>query len=96
MCQECIMINEQIMELFKVAPFDQNLRYNGEYLTETTKTLAELRVLPGSLIYLKADEVDESALANGKNGLINGNGRGEEEDASWTINHPEEGFKGEI
>ena len=41
------------MEVFKVAPFDQNLMVNGEYLTENHLTLGQLKVLPGSLIFLR-------------------------------------------
>ena len=41
------------MEIFKVAPFDQNLMVNGEYLTENHLTLGQLKVLPGSLIFLR-------------------------------------------
>ena len=41
------------MESFKVAPFDQNLMVNGEYLTENHLTLGQLKVLPGSLIFLR-------------------------------------------
>ena len=43
----------QLMEIFKVAPFDQNLMVNGEYLTENHLTLGQLKVLPGSLIFLR-------------------------------------------
>jgi len=49
------------MESFKVAPFDQNLMVNGEYLTENHLTLGQLKVLPGSLIFLRADEPANSA-----------------------------------
>ena len=41
------------MEVFKVAPFDQNLMVNGEYLTDNHLTLGQLKVLPGSLIFLR-------------------------------------------
>lgn len=43
----------QLMEVFKVAPYDQNLMVNGEYLTENHLTLGQLKVLPGSLIFLR-------------------------------------------
>ena len=46
------------MEVFKVAPYDQNLMVNGEYLTENHLSLGQLKVLPGSLIFLRV-----SALA---------------------------------
>ena len=36
-----------------MAPFDQNLMVNGEYLTENHLTLGQLKVLPGSLIFLR-------------------------------------------
>ena len=41
------------METFKVAPYDQNLMVNGEYLTENHLTLGQLKVLPSSLIFLR-------------------------------------------
>ena len=98
----------QIMEAFKVAPFDQNLCYHGQYLTDSSQTLGnylekrnikscfecdyhlylivnvilgELRVLPKSLIYLRADEPNPGASAI-------------EPDDGWAMQHPEEGFKG--
>ena len=43
----------KLMEAFKVAPFDQNLMVDGEYLTENHLTLGQLKVLPGSLIFLR-------------------------------------------
>jgi len=46
----------KLMEAFKVAPYDQNLMVNGEYLTENHMSLGQLKVLPGSLIFLRADE----------------------------------------
>ena len=50
------------METFKVAPYDQNLMVNGEYLTENHLTLGQLKVLPGSLIFLRVSlsESDQS------------------------------------
>ncbi|KAK2184096.1 hypothetical protein NP493_283g05036 [Ridgeia piscesae] len=42
------------MRLFSVAPFDQNLTLEtGQCLDDDKATLADLRILPGSLIYLK-------------------------------------------
>lgn len=41
------------METFKVAPYDQNLMVNGEYLTDNHLTLGQLKVLPSSLIFLR-------------------------------------------
>ena len=73
----------QIMEAFKVAPFDQNLCLNGLYLTDSSQTLGQLRVLPKSLIYLRADEPNPGASVM-------------EPDDGWAMQHPEEGFKGEI
>ena len=69
------------MEAFKVAPFDQNLCLNGLYLTDSSQTLGELRVLPKSLIYLRADEPNPGASVM-------------EADDGWAMQHPEEGFKG--
>lgn len=69
------------MEAFKVAPYDQNLCLNGQYLTDSGKTLGQLRVLPKSLIYLRADEPNPGILAM-------------EPDDGWIMQHPEEGFKG--
>ena len=69
------------MEAFKVAPFDQNLCLNGLYLTDSSQTLGELRVLPKSLIYLRADEPNPGASVM-------------EPDDGWAMQHPEEGFKG--
>ena len=48
-----ITLSLQIMETFKVAPYDQNLMVNGEYLTENHLTLGQLKVLPSSLIFLR-------------------------------------------
>ena len=41
------------MEAFKVATYDQNLMVNGVYLTENEASLGQLKVLPGSLIFLR-------------------------------------------
>ncbi len=80
------------MELFKVAPYDQHLfLLNGGQLTDSDKTLGELKVLPRSLIYLRADEPGAACGAGG--GAANGtNGVASEE--PWSASHPEEGFKG--
>lgn len=73
----------QIMEVYKVAPFDQNLCLQGKYLVDTTSTLGQLKVLPKSLIYLRADEP-----APGVVDLM------DDADDGWVGQHPEEGFKG--
>ena len=44
------------MKSFNVAPFDQNLCLNGTYLIDSSQTLAQLKVLPMSTIYLTVDE----------------------------------------
>jgi len=72
----------KIMEAFKVAPFDQNLCLNGQYLTDNLKTLGHLRILPKSLIYLRADEPNPGSIS------------AIEPDDGWNMQHPEEGFKG--
>jgi hypothetical protein len=41
------------MEVFKVAPYDQILFLNGEYLRDNHLNLGQLGVLPGSAIFLK-------------------------------------------
>ena len=51
-----ITLSLQIMETFKVAPYDQNLMVNGEYLTENHLTLGQLKVLPSSLIFLRVSQ----------------------------------------
>ena len=78
---------QQIMETYKVAPFDQNLWVHGKYLTDPTKTLGELRIFPKSLIYLRADEPCLTG-SNSKSNL--------DEDTSWVVpqHDPQEGFKG--
>ena len=68
------------MSLYSIAPFDQNLSLNGSYLTDSTKTLAELRVFPKSTIYLTADDPGEAAG----------------ESTAWPEQDPEQGFKGEF
>ena len=91
------------MELFKIAPFDQILRVESSsgassilLRADNVKTLGELKVLPRSLIYLRADDMAVGCDHNGTgatNGLARaGSGDGE----PWSLNHhPEEGFKGE-
>ena len=76
------------METYKVAPFDQNLWVHGKYLTDPTQTLGQLRILPKSLIYLRADEPTLPGIGSGRNGV--------EQDTSWVVpqHDPEEGFKG--
>jgi len=49
----------EIMKLFSVPPFDQNLYLDGRVLEDNTKTLCELRVASGSVIDLIADEPNE-------------------------------------
>ena len=92
------------MELFKIAPFDQILRVESSsgassilLRADNVKTLGELKVLPRSLIYLRADDMAVGCDNNGTgatNGLARaGSGDGE----PWSLNHhPEEGFKGEL
>ena len=77
----------KIMETYKVAPFDQNLWVHGKYLTDPMKTLAQLQILPKSLIYLRADEPNLPGTANCLNAV---------EDTSWVVpqHDPQEGFKG--
>jgi len=84
------------MHLFNVAPFDQHLRTSsGADLDgfDSSKTFSELKILPRTLIYLRADEPQ----TNGSNGDVNGlkNGRAADRDDVWANAHPEEGFKGE-
>lgn len=49
----------EIMKLFSVPPFDQNLYIDGRLLEGNTCSLAELRVPSGSVIELIADEPQE-------------------------------------
>ena len=88
------------MELFKIAPFDQILRVESSLgassillRADNVKTLGELKVLPRSLIYLRAD--DETVGCDHK--ISNGSARaGAGDGEPWSLNHhPEEGFKGE-
>lgn len=46
----------QLMKLFSVPPFDQNLTIAGNPLTDDKATLGSLRVAPGDVILLQADE----------------------------------------
>ena len=77
----------QIMETYKVAPFDQNLWVHGKYLTDPTQTLGQLRIFPKSLIYLRADEPSLPGSSSERN---------LDEDTSWVVpqHDPQEGFKG--
>ncbi|XP_014778290.1 ubiquitin carboxyl-terminal hydrolase 48 [Octopus bimaculoides] len=70
----------QIMKLFSVPPFDQNLHFNGTCLLDETATLGQLRISPGCLIFLKADEPSEDPMVV--------------EEILTTSNYGEEGFKG--
>jgi len=70
----------KLMEVFKVAPYDQNLMVNGEYLTDNHLSLGQLKVLPGSLIFLRADEPASCAPSPSEDYVGQ--------------NHPEQGFKG--
>lgn len=67
------------MEAFKVATYDQNLMVNGVYLTENESSLGQLKVLPGSLIFLRADEPTHIAPYHAEEA---------------TSRHEEQGFKG--
>ena len=75
------------MEVFKVPPFDQNLMVEGRYLTSDSnlQTLGQLRLLPKSLIYLRADEPTLGSAAAAAS---------VSEAECWTSQDPEEGFKG--
>ncbi|KAK3608096.1 hypothetical protein CHS0354_004752 [Potamilus streckersoni] len=70
----------QVMKLFSVPPFDQNLSLNGTPLVENSETLSSLRIMPGSIIMLKADEPVEDPM------LL--------EDMYAASDHQESGFKG--
>ena len=76
------------METYKVAPYDQNLWVQGKYLTDPTQTLGQLRILPKSLIYLRADEPSLPGT--------NSEAHAADEDTSWVVpqHDPQEGFKG--
>ncbi|XP_074604529.1 ubiquitin carboxyl-terminal hydrolase 48-like isoform X1 [Brevipalpus obovatus] len=51
--QTLLSLKIAIMHDFKVSPIDQDLFLNEVYLQGNDKTLADLRILPNSLIYLK-------------------------------------------
>lgn len=70
----------QIMKLFSVPPFDQNLHFNGVCLSDETATLGQLRLYPGCIIFLKADEPPQDAMVV--------------EDMLSVSEYGEEGFKG--
>ncbi len=84
-----------------MAPYDQHLTLDGVQLSESSMTLAEHRVLPQSVIYLRVDEpanggdvahgVEEAkgGCDRGRNGV--GAAVGQE---AWVASHREEGFKG--
>ena len=87
------------MEVFKVAPYDQNLMVNGEYLTENHLSLGQLKVLPGSLIFLRVTIVKTFHT----NSLYHNILLQADEPTSCAPspsedyvgqNHPEQGFKG--
>ncbi|XP_048741097.1 ubiquitin carboxyl-terminal hydrolase 48-like [Ostrea edulis] len=46
----------QLMKLFSVPPFDQNLSISGVSLVDDKATLGNLRIAPGDIIMLQADE----------------------------------------
>ena len=77
----------QIMQVYKIPPYDQNLSVDGRYLTDTKQTLGQLKVLPKSLIYLRADEPTPGSAAAASHVS--------ETEECWTAQNPEEGFKGE-
>lgn len=83
----------QLMNLFQVPPFDQNLHLGTRTLSDSTKTLGELEVLPNSLILLSVDEPGGGHVSgNGVGGGVGTNAVDEEE---WNEEiHMEEGFKG--
>ncbi len=101
----------RIMEMFKVAPFDQHLTVDDCQLSDSAKTLGQLKVLPNSIVYLRADEPglaaggggddagDLSAAAASAGGAsvngTNGAGSGAAGGGGWAARDPEEGFKGE-
>ena len=59
------------MEAFKVAPYDQNLMVNGEYLTDNHFSLGQLKVLPGSLIFLRVRIISNKRQQSGVNNHLN-------------------------
>ncbi|WAR25209.1 UBP48-like protein [Mya arenaria] len=70
----------EIMRLFSVPPFDQNLFINGRLLEDNTKSLFDLRVASGSVVDLIADEPNEEMTFL--------------EDFTKETTTPESGFKG--
>ncbi|XP_071116349.1 ubiquitin carboxyl-terminal hydrolase 48-like [Haliotis cracherodii] len=51
----------KIMKQFSVPPFDQNLSLDGVNLSDDSRTLQDLKVSPGAVILLQADEPSEEA-----------------------------------
>ncbi|XP_033744613.1 ubiquitin carboxyl-terminal hydrolase 48-like [Pecten maximus] len=70
----------QIMKLFSVPPFDQNLTVSGVSLMDDTATLGSLMLSPGSVIMLQADEPVEDPMVL--------------QDLIQVSSGPEAGFKG--
>ena len=70
----------EIMKMFSVPPFDQNLSLSGELLKRDDSSLGTLKISPGCVIVLQADEPveDPSAL----------------QDLIQASSGPESGFKG--
>ena len=84
------------MNLFQVPPFDQHLHLGSRILSDTTKTLGELEVLPNSLIFMIADDPNTGGPGGGGGGA-GGNGLNGVEEEEWNEEvHMEEGFKGEL
>ncbi|EFX68348.1 hypothetical protein DAPPUDRAFT_63211 [Daphnia pulex] len=77
--QTLLDLKRDIMKKFQVAPFDQHLTCEGRDLNDNQATLASLRIFPGSVIILQADEPSEDPSLM-------------EDYARTAI--PEEGFKG--
>ena len=51
------------MKHFSVAPLDQHLMLDGQEISaENEMTLSALRIFPGAVIYLKADEPQEDSI----------------------------------
>lgn len=70
----------QIMKLFSVPPFDQNLTVSGVSLNDDAATLGSLMLSPGSVIMLQADEPVEDPMVL--------------QDLIQVSSGPEAGFKG--
>lgn len=70
----------QLMKVFSVPPFDQTLQMNGHFLADDSATLGSLKVAPGSVIMLQADEPVEDLLVL--------------QDMIQVSSGPESGFKG--